>query len=94
MQRGDVVGEARLASQSVALVIKAFALKVGLDPARYAGHSLRSGFLTSAARNRASIFIMTDQVRLRSLDVLREYFRKKERRLFEDHSAAGLLKAL
>lgn len=55
------VGQARLTDQSVALVIKQLALKVGLDPSRYAGHSLRSGFLTSAARNRASIFKITEQ---------------------------------
>lgn len=90
MQRGDVVGQVRLTPQSVALVIKELAAKVGLDPARYAGHSLRSGFLTSAARNRASLFKMADQSRHKSLDVLREYVRNEER--FEDHAAEGLLK--
>jgi site-specific recombinase XerD len=89
MQRGDVVGQARLTSQSVALVIKVLALWLGLDPARYAGQSLRSGFLTSAARNRASIFKMADQSRHKSLDVLREYVRNEER--FENHAAEGLL---
>jgi integrase len=89
MQRGDVVGAARLTSQSLPLVIKELAAKVGLDPARYAGHSLRSGFLTSAARRRASIFKMADQSRHKSLDVLREYVRNEER--FEDHAAEGLL---
>lgn len=89
MQRGDVVGQARLTSQSVALIIKELATKVGLDPARYAGHSLRSGFLTSAARQRASIFKMADQSRHKSLDVLRAYVRNEER--FEDHAAEGLL---
>jgi site-specific recombinase XerD len=89
LHRGDVVAAERLTSQSVALVIKALATKIGLDPARYAGHSLRSGFLTSAARNRASIFKMADQSRHKSLDVLREYVRNEER--FEDHAAAGML---
>jgi integrase len=90
MQRGDALGRDRLTSQSVALVIKDLATKIGLDPARYAGHSLRSGFLTSAARNRASIFKMADQSRHKSLDVLREYVRNEER--FEDHAAEGMLK--
>jgi hypothetical protein len=89
MHRGGVVNIERLTSQSVALVIKGLALKIGLDPARYAGHSLRSGFLTSAARNRASIFKMADQSRHKSLDVLREYIRNEER--FEDHAAEGML---
>ena len=89
VNRGDMVGESRLTAQSVALIIKALAAKVDLDPARYAGHSLRSGFLTSAAHNRASIFKMADQSRHKSLDVLREYVRSEER--FDDHAAEGLL---
>ena len=91
LHRGDTVGTSRLSPQSVALVIKELAAKVGLDPGRYAGHSLRSGFLTSAARNRASIFKMADQSRHKSLDVLREYVRNEER--FEDHAAEGLLQS-
>jgi site-specific recombinase XerD len=89
MYRGDRVSPARLTDQSVALVIKALALKAGLDPALYAGHSLRRGFLTSAARQHANIFKMADQSRHRSLDVLREYVKDRER--FEDHAAEGLL---
>jgi integrase len=90
LHRGDTVGHSRLTDQSVALVIKTLAAKVGLDPGRYAGHSLRSGFLTSAARNRASIFKMADQSRHKSLDVLRDYVRSEER--FDDHAAQGLLR--
>jgi integrase len=92
MQRGDVVGEQRLNTQSVALVIKRLAKKVGLVSHQYAGHSLRSGFLTSAARNRASLFKMADQSRHKSLDVVRTYIRNEDR--FEDHAAAGLLEVL
>jgi integrase len=79
LHRGDAVGETRLTAQSVALVIKRLALRAGLDPERYAGHSLRSGFLTSAARARANIFKMADQSRHKSLDVLRDYVRDAER---------------
>jgi len=90
LHRGDAVGKSRLTDQSVALVIKALAVKVDLDPARYAGHSLRSRFLTSAAKRRASIFKMADQSRHKSLDVLRDYVRDQE--CFEDHAAEGLLR--
>ncbi|MEL7025265.1 MAG: site-specific integrase [Pseudomonadota bacterium] len=89
MFRGDRVGEQRLNAQSVALVIKDLAYRVGLDPKNYAGHSLRSGFLTSAAKNRASVFKMADQSRHKSLDVMREYVRSEE--LFENHAASELL---
>ncbi len=91
LHRGDVVGASRLTPQSVALVIKELAARVGLEAGRYAGHSLRSGFLTSAAQQRASIFKMADQSRHKSLDVLREYVRNEER--FDDHAAQGLLQA-
>jgi integrase len=91
MYRGDRVGVARLTGQSVALVIKALALQAGLDPTVYAGHSLRRGFLTSAARRHASIFKMADQSRHGSLDVLREYVLDEER--FEGHAGTGLLQA-
>jgi integrase len=90
LYRGDTVGTSRLTAQSVALIIKELAQKLGLDARRYAGHSLRSGFLTSAARRRASLFKMADQSRHRSLDVLREYVRNEER--FEDHAGDGMLR--
>lgn len=91
MHRGDTLGSSRLTDQSVALVIKRLALRAELDPQRYAGHSLRSGFLTSAARAGANIFKMADQSRHKSLDVLREYVRDAER--FDDHAGSGLLQA-
>ena len=63
--------------------------EVGLDPAVFAGHSLRAGFLTSAAKRGASIFKMMDVSRHRSVDTLRGYVRDAE--LFQDHAGAGLL---
>lgn len=90
MYRGGKVGQSRLSAQSVALVVKEYASRAGLDWERYAGHSLRSGFLTSAAKNRASVFKMADQSRHKSLDVLREYVRAEE--LFESNAGEDLLK--
>jgi hypothetical protein len=73
----------------VADVVKAHAERVGLDPALFAGHSLRAGFLTSAAANGASLFKMMDQSRHRSVDTLRGYVRDAD--LFQDHAGIGLL---
>ncbi len=54
LHRGDRLGE-RLTAQSVALIIKQRAAQAGLEgAAAYPGHSRRRGFLTSAARNRAT----------------------------------------
>jgi hypothetical protein len=40
-----------LTAQSVALTVKRRVTAVGLDPAAFAGHSLRAGFATQAARD-------------------------------------------
>jgi site-specific recombinase XerD len=79
----------RMTDQSVALIVKAHATRVGLDPAQFSGHSLRAGFLTSAAKRGASIFKMMDVSRHRSVDTLRGYVRDAE--LFQDHAGAGML---
>ena len=39
----------QLSDKSIALIIKKYVLLSGLDPDKYGGHSLRSGFATSAA---------------------------------------------
>jgi integrase len=83
------VSTERLSDRSVANIVKAYAGRVGLDEKLFAGHSLRSGFLTSAAGNGASIFKMMDVSRHKSVDTLRGYVRDAE--LFKDHAGAGLL---
>jgi hypothetical protein len=51
---------------------------VGLDPAVYSGHSLRAGFLTSAAEAGASLFKLTEVSRHKGMDVLRGYVRRAD----------------
>jgi integrase len=43
------VARARLTDRSVANIVKAYAKRAGFDASTFSGHSLRSGFLTSAA---------------------------------------------
>ena len=59
--------------------------RVGLAPASYAGHSLRSGFLTSAAESGASM----ESSRHKSMDTLRGYVRKFD--MFKEHAGAVFL---
>jgi site-specific recombinase XerC len=66
--RGGRVGSARLSDRAVANVVKAHAGRAGLNAADFSGHSLRSGFLTSAASRGASIFKMMDVSRHKSMD--------------------------
>ena len=89
MRRGGVVLEEALRPQGVAQVIKLYAEKAGYDPADFSGHSLRSGFLTSAAARGAWVFKLIEVSRHKSVDTLRGYIRKVE--IFEDHAAEGLL---
>jgi site-specific recombinase XerD len=83
------VRASRLTCRSVANFVKAYAARAGFDASTYSGHSLRSGFLTSAAAKGASIFKMMDQSGHKSVDTLRGYVRDAE--LFKDHAGAGLL---
>ena len=69
--KGGRIQAMRLTDRSVAAIVKAHAQRAGLDPKLFAGHSLRSGFLTSAAARGASIFKMADQSRHKSMDTLR-----------------------
>jgi hypothetical protein len=71
-------------------IVKAYAARAGLDASTFfSGHSLRAGFLASAAGKGASIFKMMDVSRHKSADTLRGYGRDAE--LFKDHAGAGLL---
>ena len=89
VKKGGRVQAVPLSSHGAAEIVKAYARRVGLDPAAYSGHSLRSGFLTSAAEAGASVFKMADQSRHRSFDTLRGYVRRAD--LFKEHAGAAFL---
>jgi site-specific recombinase XerD len=89
IDKAGTVAASRLTCRSVANIVKAYAARAGFDASLFSGHSLRSGFLTSAAGNGASIFKMMDVSRHKSVDTLRGYVRDAE--LFKDHAGAGLL---
>ena len=87
--KGNRVGNAALSDKSVAKRVKHYAGHIGLDSADFAAHSLRAGFVTSAAEAGASIFKMAEVSRHRSTDVLAGYVRSAN--LFKDHAGADLL---
>jgi integrase len=72
----------------VALTIKHAAERVGLDSAELAGHSLRAGHATTAARNGASEASIMRQTGHRSVQMVRRYIR--EGSLFHDNAGAKL----
>ena len=75
-----------LSTKAVALIVKRSAEGAGLDPTKYSGHSLRSGFATSAAAAGASERAIMNQGRWKSLPVARRYIR--EGSLFRENAAA------
>jgi site-specific recombinase XerD len=87
--KGGRVIAKRLTDKSVCDFVKAYAELVGLKAADFGAHSLRAGFLTSAARRGASVFKMRDVSRHKSMDVLQAYVRDAD--MFRDHAGAGLL---
>ena len=81
------VTAAAISEQSVALVLKKRAAAVGYDPAVFAGHSLRAGFLTEAGRTGATLFKMKEHSRHKSIEMLSSYVRDEE--AFRNHAAEG-----
>jgi integrase len=88
VNRHGQVQPRRLSGAAVALVIKRLTQRVGLDPAQYAGHSLRSGHATAAAIAGASERSIMNQTGHRSVQMVRRYIR--DRNLFRDNSAGKL----
>jgi site-specific recombinase XerD len=86
---GGKVSDEPLRANGAARIIKRYAKRVGLDHAVYSGHSLRSGFLTSAAESGASLLRMADQSRHKSLEVLRSYVRRTD--MWKDHPGGAFL---
>jgi site-specific recombinase XerD len=89
MEKGGKVMADALSPHSIGAIVKAYAVRAGYKAEDFAGHSLRAGFLTSAADRGASIFRMMDVSRHRSMDTVRGYERRAEE--FRDHAGEGLL---
>jgi len=82
--KGSKLSEYRLTDQTVALLIKKYLNLSGIDSKNYSGHSLRSGFATSAAESGAeerSIMTMTGH---KSTEMVRRYI--KEANLFKNNA--------
>lgn len=87
-RHGNVRGDSRLTERIVAKVVKQYAEAAGFDPTVFGGHSLRSGFATSAARAGKSEASIMRQTRHKRVQVARRYIRQGTR--WEDHAQAGI----
>jgi integrase len=79
INRHGTVQPGRLSDKAVALVVKRAAEAAGLDPANYAGHSLRAGLATSAAAAGVSERAIMEQTGHKSVTVARRYIREGNR---------------
>ena len=82
--KGSKLSKNRLTDQTVALLIKKYLNLAGIDSKNFSGHSLRSGFATSAAESGAeerSIMAMTGH---KSTEMVRRYI--KEANLFKNNA--------
>ena len=83
-KKGLGLSDNRLTDQTVALLIKEYLNLAGIDNKNYSGHSLRSGFATSAAESGAeerNIMAMTGH---KSTEMVRRYI--KEANLFKNNA--------
>lgn len=78
--------ERQLRPGAVAMIVKARAVAVGIDPKDLAGHSLRSGFMTAAAKAGKRLDKMMAQSGHAKTDTAMGYIRDAE--MFDDANAA------
>lgn len=86
-QHGHVSPRA-LSDRSVALIVQRTAERAGLDPRKLAGHSLRAGFATTAARQGRTLDAIMRQTHHKSEKVARRYVRIAQ--VFQGNAAVGL----
>jgi integrase len=77
-----------LSDRTVARIVQGTGEKAGLDPKAFAGHSLRAGFATTAAKKGKSLDAIMRQTLHKSEEVARGYIRHAK--LFDDNAAVGL----
>ena len=87
--RGGVVSGCPLDPGDVARIVKRYAKRIGLEPGEYSGHSLRAGFVTSAAVHHARIDKIMEVTRHRNAETVLKYIRDEES--FVDHAGAAFL---
>lgn len=97
LQRGPIfrsvdrhgnLGESALSSRSVANIVKRCVERIGLDPSKYSGHSLRAGTVTQAALNDVGILSIMDQTGHKSERIVKQYYRNAT--IFKNNASAEL----
>ena len=82
--KGSKLSDNRLTDQTVALIIKKYLELAGVESKNYSGHSLRSGFATSAAEAGAEERSIMEMTGHKSTEMVRRYI--KEANLFKNNA--------
>lgn len=80
---------ASLTPRAIGDVVKLYAARAGFEPADYAGHSLRAGFITDCGARGVSHDRIMDHTGHRSYAMIRTYTRRAD--VFADHPLEGVL---
>lgn len=87
--KGGVLSGKSLSHSEVPRLVKKYVETIGLNPADYSGHSLRAGFVTSAAVHHARLDKIMEITRHRNPATVLQYIRDAD--VFEDHAGSGFL---
>ncbi|MEA1832561.1 tyrosine-type recombinase/integrase [Methylobacterium durans] len=79
----------RLTTQAVAGIVKKYATAAGLDASTFGAHSLRAGYITTAAEQGADLARIMDQSGHRDPRTVASYIRRAN--AFKDPSGSGFL---
>ncbi|WP_238293450.1 tyrosine-type recombinase/integrase [Methylobacterium longum] len=86
VRQGDGV---RLTDRSVANILQGYCAAAGLDASTFGAHSLRAGYITTAAERGADLARIMDQSGHRDPRTVVGYIRRAS--LFKGHSGSGFL---
>lgn len=85
---GGKLKKDRLSDKAVARLVKSLAIKAGLDPQAFSGHSLRSGYITSAVASGGRLDKVKSHARHKAADTTLAYVANRDS--FEDHAGQNI----
>ncbi|WP_320198279.1 tyrosine-type recombinase/integrase [Agrobacterium sp. rho-13.3] len=89
INRYGLIGKSRLSGGAVSEIVKERVAAIGMDPIGFSGHSLRSGFVTSAAEAGVSSWKIRQQTGHASDTMLARYIRSAK--LFEGNASSAII---
>ena len=89
MRRGGKLRGSPMHHSDIPRILKHYAKRIGLDPKDIAGHSLRAGFVTSAAAHHARLDKIMEVTRHTNTSTVMKYIR--DANSFQDHAGKNFL---